>query len=728
MLDKLNKIRNYDFSDGIRKPKVWRWLPNSERVTYYQAPSNNGDLGGVQIVSHTEEGTGLWCQSFRIKKNQCYRIEAVVSCDCDSGSRQGGLVLTVVPFCEDERQGSSLMTVPLQCATRETVRCYYKATSDVRKLELRIGLSDTRGSAIVHNVAVVPVIDVECKSHPWALTGLSYSDPAPVTVRSACVVTNERGRPIVGILKAALGERKVNVCTASELSSTSSQVDMLLLPEAMPPKRCNSIAALKALARNRVVVISLQAFEALSDEHLLTRTIRQSDDPLHARVRYAGFATAGLALYDMVPFAGRGKHSTTMTQRQFRTNKVFTAFCRDHGFEVLLDSVTDSEATSSKPISLIHQSRTGAIVVMDIEPAEALASSLDEPNIAAHILCNLLGSRRGTAGQYTTCPHDNVEFLHDLCDMVDRFSELRFSGDVAPDDPSEPCLVTVGPQEPTVANPIPSRPVVLLRTGLPGDSLLASYGVMLWLKQLLRLDPYESPYAQDLASTCRITWVPRVSFNDQWGGWKPIPEEEAFIEAEFEPGTIAACIDITTTDRHGVHVLTKSKDSFHHILASALPQLAEQFICHRHLYRAVPAGRSLIDRSNITWRVDDLTPAVSCGPQLFTDPLHLAASNAGARLVRIELPGLHTEPLGNSIWRNHWTVLLLEHIVGLLYGMVVVNRDAVDMEFCWPETLRDLYADAVMRRMNEPGVDLPLPTLRNGKMRLPKAHAVIAPR
>jgi hypothetical protein len=490
---------------------------------------------------------------------------------------------------------------------------------------------------------------------------------------------------------------------------------------------------LKALAQKRIVMVSLPMMEGISGGHLVTRTITQLDDPLHARVMYGDFVTAGFALRDIFPFAGRADDSAQQSQRQFRTNKIFRDYCAKHGFQVLLDSETDADATSEKPIALLHQTaavegRSGAIVVMDPEPAEAVGSSLDEPALAAQLVFNLLGAPQPLLGQYITPAHDADELLRQLRDTVERFEALSFADDALAMDAHAPQLVMLGREMEALGLPIVQRPLVLIRSGLTGTDLAGVYGVMLWLKQLLRPAPFASPYANVLDRAFRIGWMPLAAPMHTWGGWQRTGPAIKFpIEIEFEAGSIAACIDVTAARRHEVRVLTCGRTELASRLRAALPPLARQLLAGRNIYRAVPSGAQPSDAARAIWRCDDLAVSVERDDEVFDEPWQRSARDAGADLIRIELPATASaDPVGNSIWLTDWAATLLELITGLMLGAVVVNRDAQPLTVDLPEPVRNMLDRAAFRRINAPDQDLPVPARRNHQLTLPPATALIA--
>ena len=70
--------------------------------------------------------------------------------------------------------------------------------------------------------------------------------------------------------------------------------------------------------------------------------------------------------------------------------------------------------------------------------------------------------------------------------------------------------------------------------------------------------------------------------------------------------------------------------------------------------------------------------------------------------------------------------LLMEQIFGLMMGLLVVNRDAAPMTFEWPKELNHLRKNAVMRKIDEPNVDHPLPKAPGNTIKIPSGWAIIA--
>ncbi len=727
MLAELNRIKNADFSEGQKKPRGWKWTSAGDDVDWRPMPkSNNGHLSGMELACSDTRSGGFWSQKFRCKKDQYYRVEVVVSCDCAGDDGYGGLVVQMVPFDRDAKPLSPFAFEPLRQAHEFTLRGFFKSDPNMASVEMQIGLRHAEGIARIHDVRVIPIIEPESRSHPAAIPPLPYTHQPPKAARSVSVITKQTDRTIVELLSKRMGKNRVSAHSPTKLQPNALQADAVLILDEKPLAKAASVKALDALAANRIVIVSTRYMEAISDGHLLTKLIKQIDDPFHARVFHSNYATAAFALYDQIPCAGRSDHSSQLYQRQFRQNKVFKEFCKKHGLVVMLDSVTDSESSSEKPIALFKRTENGALIVMDIDPIEAVDSSLRDAVPMMNLVLSALGVTQQSIGQFIAVSRSQEEYHSHLCDMVERFPALSWPEERRPADPEQPAIITVGRDRETVGLPIVERPAIIVRSILNGCDLDAAYGVMLWIKSMLRPAPYVSPYASTLNRHFRIAWLPHGAPLGRWGGWTVDDEVERHdVDAEFDKGALAAWIDVTTAPAHEIRVAVFNNKEIAKRLAP-LPAIMEQLQAGRHFYRSPEAGADLGRIEDIDWRVDNLKTYVVNDDHDFTDPIHRSAKSAGAALIRVEIPASHSAPLGDSIWKTDWMALLMEQIFGLMMGMLVVNRDATPMTFDWPKELNHLRKDAVMRKINEPDVDLPLPKSTGSKIKIPSACAIVA--
>ncbi|MGB0717392.1 MAG: hypothetical protein ACPGXK_16055, partial [Phycisphaerae bacterium] len=65
----------------------------------------------------------------------------------------------------------------------------------------------------------------------------------------------------------------------------------------------------------------------------------------------------------------------------------------------------------------------------------------------------------------------------------------------------------------------------------------------------------------------------------------------------------------------------------------------------------------------------------------FTEQCHGDARNVGATLVRLEVPGGIGDFVSHSIRRTDAAATALEHVIGLLDGLIAVNRHRKPVQF-----------------------------------------------
>lgn len=735
MLEKLNKIRNADFSRGKTKPVGWSFDgPTRVRWEYHQG-DRNGDLAGMAIQT-TRAARAGWRQTFRCRKDQYYRFEALISCQCSldsarakqNGSATGGLVVTVTMLDAEKKPIGRLQLPPIVSADRLVHRAYFKTCENTRLVEVSVGLQNASGRVVIHEVRVLAVIEPEIKSYPLAVPPPPCADPPPVRVQSILIVSDKPHRAVVDLLSIRFGAKAVSVCSVGEFDPDRVKQDAVILAADVAGKTCNSVRKLMQLARRRVVIASTRWLESITSDAVRTRMVKQIDDPLHARIVHSNYATQGFALHDIVPFAGRTGHSPQMYQRQFRDNPAFRAFCDRHGLEVMLFAVTDSDATSEKPLALFRRTQQGALLVMDVDPVEVADTSTDDATVAMHLLLSALGQSQVSAGQFTDPARNDEELRENLCDLVDRFEGLYWHDGQAPRDLNAPVCIRMGRDLESAGLLIKPRPVILIRTGISGADLEYAYAMMLWLKQLLRPAPHATPYTNLIHSRFRILWKPLCRPPLPWGGWRGDASRSAWkMDVEIEKGAIAGCIDVTETAWHSVRVITAKKDRFSRLLSGALPPLTKALLAGKHFYRAVPTGKHHADRINATWRTDDLVCAFANSKSAFTDPTHRAVQSAGGHCVRLELPSSGVLSAANSLWRTDWALNMIEQIVGLHLGCIMPNRSVDAISLAWPNALSDLVDSIELMAFNSQARN-PVRLDSKARVTIPPGHALVAAR
>jgi len=676
-----NALRNPTFSRGKADPLAWVWSTTGKSARWFRQPAGSGGrVAGMHLEIAQAPADAFWSQTVACKAGEYYRVEATVSCEALADEGSGGFVVQLQPMNDERDVGESWTTPGIHRAVEPTtVRAVFLAPQGVRRVRLTAGLARAQGVAAIHEVRFIRILEPDEVAHLMALPPPGYAlrdRPAAVTV---CVCsTGVEGRPITRILRETLGHAKVQELSPSALAaSDDARADALLLPDPEPPPSVRSLAGLFRLAAKQIVVISTPAFATLSQDRLRLRRIEQADDPIHAKVMYGDGATHGFALHDVFAYAWPGRTPGSFVQNQFRKTADSKAFLEKHGLDVLLASMCDQDSTSEHPIALFKRTEHGALFVLDIEPAEAAASTRGEPVLAVHLLLSILGRPPSGLGQFAAPVERESGFRAMIRDLADRFEHFVVHDEDVPAAEVVQQLVTIGREDRTFGLPLKPKPLILIRTGLRAGDFESIYGALLWLKQLIRMPPYVCPYAAPLTSRFRLAWVPCAAPWDGRDGWRrrgigPAVE----TDLELEDGTLAALIDVVSRPINRVRAVLPGADEDYARYGYWLPRLADAFPAGHHIAYTVPDGAGFGDRTAYAWRQVRHRVEVRTDESAFHEVIHHSAARAGADLVRLEVPGGEADFTACSIQRTDLVATVLEHVVGLQHGVIAVNRQA----------------------------------------------------
>ena len=226
----------------------------------------------------------------------------------------------------------------------------------------------------------------------------------------------------------------------------------------------------------------------------------------------------------MVPWRWEEPETGTFAQRFVRRTRPFKQFCKDHELVTILQSEGDKDANSEHPVCLYRESGDaetgGGLVVMDLDAMGAAGGCEDAAKTTAHVLFNALGERQSCIGQYVVPARTLAELATTWKELQEWYPEVVVET-LAPAPARGPrWQVTLGREGESFGAMGPDRPAVLVRTGFCSEDWAGMYGVWLWLKQLIRPEPYRSRYASALAGRHRVVWYPVVR-PDLWFHERP---------------------------------------------------------------------------------------------------------------------------------------------------------------------------------------------------------------
>lgn len=675
----LNLIKNPAFDDGRAKPLCWQLPETNDSVTIERPES-----GGLAIQARDAVDSACVTQTVVVKPGEHYRIEAVVSGDVVPVAPGGGIIVSAQPTAPDGTPGELDITPPITKSYEPfRTRGYLEIPEGVRRLKVDVGLLHASGSAVIHDVSVMGVIERDEESHLLALPQPCFAVRPPRTAKRVAVCSaTASSRPLTAVLETMLGASHVSTVAPSELNLQGLKVDALLLLDDTPPRAIRSVSTLLKLAEEHIVTISLGAFAKLAGGALRIRAVDQPDDPIYAQVAFANYATDGFALHDAFPFAADGNTPGGFVQRQFRTGHDFDNFCGRHGLTTLLHSLCNQDSTSEKPIMLFRATERGGLFVIDLDPTEAIPTCTGAPTIAVHLLRNLLGLGHRSLGQFASPLQEEHELRSLFREMQVRFPEFVVHSEDLPADELHHQLVTIGRDDAGFGLPLKPKPVVLVRSGLLSGDAESVYGTFEWFKHLLRMPPHVCPYAEELAARFRFAWVPLASGWDVREGWRRANRPpEAIMAIDTDETPLTAVIDVASEPVNRARVVIPTDRGGYARYARWLPTLFETFAAGDYFAFAPPGGATFGDRTQYAWRQvpQGVTVHVDAAP--FDSAFHHQARAGGADLVRIEIPGHDADFPSHSIYRTDLAATLLEWVVGLQCGLIAMNRTRGKIRF-----------------------------------------------
>ncbi len=676
MSDEVNRIRNSRFDKGKSSPRSWEWV-GDDRTTWQRRPDDEPDHG-IVIESGHDSTIAFFSQKMRCKSEDWYRFEADVTASLAGSDRHSGANLWIRPVIDDEPAEDHIrLAGTLTTSGPLTLRGVFKTPPGTRAIIIEVGLSDACGEMTIHDVFACELIEPDQTSHPMALPPPTHAQRSPRRAKRVALCSDDATfNPLSAILGKRFGPRQVACAPRKSWRDVVGKTDAILFPDEKVPTGLRSLKALLELAAQHVVIISTSAFASIVGNGLQTRDIEQDDDPLFAKVVWGDHMTRGFVLHDVFPFAWQGEEPREQVHRQFRKGPAFTKLLKEHGFVTLLESMTDSDATSEKPMALHKATDGGGLTVIDMEPMAELPSSAGEPNVAVYLLLDLLGLDQSGLGQYTVPEESEQKWFELLRDFTPRYYVFNHQG-----RSREDTIIQVGEDDETLGLPAARRKAILIRTGIRGDDFAGIYGTMYFLKHLVRLDPpNETPYARALAGKFRLAWIPLCNPWQNFG-WSESLVDDQSIEGEFDPGDVAAVIDITDADTSQMRVVYDHHDADFDRQAGMIVELARKFSSDRFFYRGLPADQSITRHDQLGWQMSRCSPEVTVDDACFATPMHAAARECGAQLIRIEIPGGGQDFICNSIWRTDLAATTLEHVLGLQFGLIAMNRGGKPIAF-----------------------------------------------
>ena len=675
MITLVNHIRNPHFLLGKDSPRHWdaRLAPRDCEVHRPRPGLADDNPPRLVLAPRTASPAFFW-QTVRCKPDAYFRVEASVRCELVPAGPSPGFVLVLEHDVAESDEFVRLESPPIHDVPEVVaVRAYFHSPPDCNEVRIGVGVRNAMGIAEILEVRFIRILEPDEMAHPHAIPAPFMPGAPPA--ESVCICSNAPpDRPLRSMLTLALGEDRVT-STPLERFGDCGAAQAILLPDPLLPPALRSLSALFKLAEEKVVVISLPAFAALTKGLVSIRRVEQPDDPIHAKVVFANYATRGFTLHDCFAYAWPGKSPSSFVQNQFRRNQQFKDFCKKHRFEVLLESSCDKDALSDRPICLHRESPRGGLFVLDLNPLEAPASTMGEPALAAHLLLSILRRSPSPAGQFTVPVREELQLREMIREAPNRWDHFYVHDDNVPSEEITHQIVTVGREDEMYGLPVAPKPVILIRSGLQGGDSDSVYGVWAWFRQFLLHSRHPASYASALSARFRLAWVPSASPWEPRDGWSASHAAPyTSTEMEMEDSQIAAMIDVRAGTPGQVRVMFAQPSAEFRRAEMWLPILARTFSAAEFPAITCGTGNGPGSRRAFSWQLLRHQLGVLADLAAFDEPIHREILTQGGDAIRIELPPFEADCVANSIHATHLAVTVLEHVIGLLYGVIAVNR------------------------------------------------------
>lgn len=535
-LDEINLIKNPTFRLREGRPAAWRLEAAGAALV---GPLKG--LGGLGVViSKISQKPILLEQTLACEPEQWYRLEFVLSTDLERSDAGGALQddaladagLRILAEAFDARRRSLVRRrtppVSAEVVEKRTLRLFFATGVKAKRLRIGMSIQGVVGGMRLHEARLMPILEPEHDSHPFALPPPSHVQPAPLRpkrvemlcddapwIRQASQWLPEFDVHVHDEESASLG-RALTSTGAGDRSRWTGRA--IILQGARPPREVSDFKSLCSLAERNVVIVSLPIFARLAGAGIRVRTVRQWDDPIHARVTWNGYAIRGFALHDAFPFAWDEDRSGLFVQRHLLRGRALVEFCERHELRPMLTSLCDKEVTSDRVAALCRTWPRGALFIVDLDPLSAEPSSLSEVAFPVHLLRGMLGLQQQRLGQYVAAKLSESGLRNGLRVMATQYVGFDVEEADVPVEELTRQAVRVGGR--ALMGLADVRPIIEIATDDRAGDLESFAGALFWIRELVRMPPHACPYRDELLSRFRIEWAPLAAGFHRETGWE----------------------------------------------------------------------------------------------------------------------------------------------------------------------------------------------------------------
>lgn len=387
----------------------------------------DGPQGGLQVQANAVRrwrwsAGDLLSAPVRCKREQWYLARGFPAGDVADG--WADLLLSFLREGETAGERRVALSAVAGAGSGEPLLGWVQAPEDATHLQVR--LPEALGATRFDRLVLHPVADRDPMCHPLANVPRwsSYRPASPierVVLPASMEVLAER---LAGFeIELLTSPRSLRSLAASAIGAAC------VLDRRWVRALGLKLSDLERMAAGSWLIVDLETFSTLVNRGGATRTRMVTHaaehDIMSARIEYAGVATRGFALQDVIPYATPRGEATFRT-RVLLASTAWKRYAGRTGLATLLASETPWEKKCGDVLSVARPIDQGQLIVTDLPWLVAgRHGRLLAPRLAEHLLRMHLGGPIPDSVQYWNRGDDCRVLVRDIADMPRWYPPLR---------------------------------------------------------------------------------------------------------------------------------------------------------------------------------------------------------------------------------------------------------------------------------------------------------------
>jgi hypothetical protein len=707
-----NLLHKPSFEDGVDAPAEWEWVIHSGTPMWrFDETTVCGGGRSLQILQDVGKVHGVFRQRVAAKPRARYRLSGRIRVANEGTGDNSGANMSLASLKGSEAiEEMGLRPFFVGREEWQLWTAEYVTAAGADGLEVSFDMRNSSGAAWFDALELIEVPE------PYERSG-HFAEPRPAMASAPMRATSIRlclGAParflVSEVIEPLFGGTGVTVAPLRK-AINDVQDDALVL-YSTTARRVVDLAALETLARDRLVIMTLEVFAAALDRGAgRVQTVRRTGAAPCARIETTSFITRGFRRGDVVPWWTDRDGSGIFSQRRL---KVPPGLLAGLGYETVVSGVCGAPKDDGLPVVLWKQVGRGSVLVMDLESLDSRPRYGAPATPALVMLSNALGRPQTLMGTWVVPGFDYERFADDLQTLAARHKGLAVREEGRTPEGRPILSLSLGEEE---------KPAFFADAGIHPYEWAPCFGLPLYMTRLA--DEYEKglPWARAILSKMRVKCVPVVgpagwaanagvvrgvnlnrNFPVYWDehkgadkGRAPLSEPETQTIARIlREDNVAAAVNWHETSANTNWVGMPGYGGAYEPFATAIPAVFRQFIDGDHFSWQAAVWSQVTDPRNFHYHYADSFPylrdySLSRSPFL----LHYSAS-LGITSFLVEQYGNSEIYHSASPQRTDMTCRIFEMLLGLRAGLVCRNSSGETVNAAVPLHTRDENAEAIV--------------------------------